>query len=211
MSWAVAIGVALAAFLAMVALFRLPRWAWSSVGATLMLGLAGYATQANPDLPGSPRDAVRSADNEGPLIVEARQRFSDTNLPNNYLIISDAFTRRGDFANAAEALRTAVRKHPEDSEAWLAMANALAAHSEGNLSPAALYAYRRAEAAAPNAAGPDFFRGVAMLRSGKLVEAHQLWSRALAKTAPDAPWRADLELRVRGLEELLRRIAAQAE
>jgi cytochrome c-type biogenesis protein CcmH len=209
MNWAIAIGLACAAFTALVLAFRLPRWTWSALGATLMLGLAGYAMQAAPGIPGAPKEAVQATAKEGPLLVEARKRFSDSNVPDNYLIVADAFTRQGDFANAAEALRTAVRKNPDNSEAWLAMANALAAHAEGNLSPAALYAYGRAEAAAPSAAAPDFFKGVAMLRSGKLIEAHKLWSRALAKTPPDAPWRADLQLRVRGLEELLRRIAEQ--
>lgn len=211
MSWIIAIGLALAAFLAAVLAFRLPRRAWTSMGAALVAGLAGYATQASPDMPGAPKDAARSGENEGPLLVEARKRLGGDSSPSNYLIISDAFTRRGDFASAVEVLRSAVRENPDDAEAWLAMANALAAHSDGHLSPAALYAFRRAELASPDAAGPDFFMGVAMIRQGDLIEAHRLWTRALAKTPADAPWRADLEMRLQGLEALLRRIAQQAE
>lgn len=211
MSWAIVIGLALAAFLSAVVVFRLPRWAWTSMGATLAAGLAGYAMQASPDMPGAPKDATRSGDNDGQLLVEARKRLGGDSSPNNFLIISDAFTRQGDFASAVEVLRSATRKNPDDAEAWLAMANALAAHSDGSLPPAALYAYRRAEIASPESVGPEFFMGVAKIRDGDLIEAHRLWTRALAKTPADAPWRPDLEARVAGLGALLRRIAEQAE
>lgn len=209
MSWIIAIGIAAACFCAMALLLGLPRNLWAGVGAALLLGLAGYGSQANPDQPGAPQIARNAAVSDGKLLVEARMRFRDSNLGSKHLIISDGFARRGDYANAAGVLRGATRKNPKDAEAWLAMANALTAHADGNLSPAALYAYDRAVDAAPGDPGPAFFKGVAMIRAGKLIEAHLLWGEALDKTPSDAPWRADIEMRLRGLEDLLRRIAGQ--
>lgn len=210
MSWLFAIGLALAALVVMVAPFRLPRRTWTTLGAALAAGLAGYATQASPDQPGAPASRAEVADKAGPDLVDVRKRLSGNLRTSNYLIVSDAFTRRGDYANAAEVLRGAVRKNPDDAEAWLAMANDLAAHADGNLTPAARYAYRRASAAAPDAPGPEFFMGVAMLRQGDLVEAHKLWSSAFAKAPDDAPWRGDLEARLAELERVMRMIAGQA-
>lgn len=210
MSWVAAIGLALAALAAMAGLFRLPRRTWTTLGAALALGLAGYATQASPDRPGAPASQAVAIDGSGPELVDVRKRLSGNLMTSNALIVSDAFTRRGDYANGAEALRGAVRRNPADAEAWLAMANDLSAHADGNLTPAARYAYRRAIAADPESSGPEFFMGVVMLRQGDLVEAHKLWSRALAKAPDDAPWRADLEARLAELERVMRMIAGQA-
>ena len=56
MSWAVAIGLALAVFGAIAGLFRQPRAAWLVVLAALGFGLAGYATQASPGIASAPRN-----------------------------------------------------------------------------------------------------------------------------------------------------------
>lgn len=209
MSWLFAIGLALAALGMMAAAFRLPPRTWTTLGAALAAGLAGYGAQASPDQPGAPPSRAEVTDKAGSGLVDVRKRLSGNLRTSNYLIVSDAFTRRGDYANAAEVLRGAVRKNPDDAEAWLAMANDLAAHADGNLTPAARYAYRRASSADPDGPGPEFFMGVAMLRQGDLVDAHQLWSRALAKAPDDAPWRGDLIARLAELERVMRAIAGQ--
>ena len=114
-------------------------------------------------------------------------------------------TRHGQYADAATILRGAVEKDPANGQAWLAMANALVGHSQGMLSPAALYAYRRASAADPQAPGPPFFLGMALAQSGRLAEARTLWATLLARAPADAPWRADLGKRL----EMLDRFIAQ--
>ena len=55
MSWLFVIPIAIAVFAALVYVLKLPRPAWELTGAALMLGLAGYAAQASPTLPGAPK------------------------------------------------------------------------------------------------------------------------------------------------------------
>ena len=209
MSWGIVIALALVTGLAGVLLFRVPRRQWAVLGTALVLGLAGYAWQGHPDMQGAPKAAVATKAVDGSAIVATRQSFADGEPSSKFMIISDGFARRGDFANAASVLRGAVRENPKDGNAWLAMANALVEQADGQLTPAALYAYRQSGDANPDNAGPAFFLGMAMIRSGRLIEGDQLWREALRKTPADAPWRADLEQRVTALETLMRRIAGQ--
>lgn len=209
MTWGPVIALALAAMLAAVLIFRVPRSQWAILGTALTLGLAGYAWQGRPDMSGAPKAPAAANAKDGSAMVAVRQSFADGAPSSNFLIISDGFARRGNFADAAEILRGAVQKNPKDGTAWLAMANALAEHADGELTPASLYAYRKAAATAPDSAGPSFFLGVAMIRAGRLIEADQLWREALRKTPADAPWRAELVQRLDALETIMRRIAGQ--
>jgi len=210
-TWVLVILLALAAFLAMSLLLRKPRSGREAIGAALLLGIAGYAAQSHPDLPGSPT-AARETVGGNPAVVAARKKLS-TNSPaaDKWLVIADAMARNGQYADAATVLRGAVEKDPKNSDAWLAMANALVSHADQRLSPAAILAFRRAEDAAPNNPGPPFFLGLALAQSGRLQEARVLWADLLARTPPDAPWRADLTDKLKQLDEFIaQQAAAQA-
>jgi cytochrome c-type biogenesis protein CcmH len=211
MSWILAIGLTLAAFVAMAALFRLPRAAWTSVLAALVLGLAGYAAQGSPDVAGSPRSAVIEVSGEGESLVQLRRAV----LPqeqwsrHNALITADALARRDRFADAATMLRSAVRADPGDGEAWLALGNALVAQADGAITPAAQLAYRRAEAAAPESPGVPFFVGIAQLQAGSFADARGLWAEAAGRTPEGSEARAQIEGRIARLDQLLQLLADQ--
>jgi cytochrome c-type biogenesis protein CcmH len=213
MSWAIAIALALAAFAAIAFGLRAPRQAWATLGAALAFGLAGYALQASPGLPGAPTTGVPEHTLDGSELIEARRRVmgvAGEPLP-PYLLTSDAFARRGQYAEAAGLLRGAVEQNPRDGEAWIALGNALVEHGEGSLSPAALYAYRRASVIEPNGAGPAFFLGLALIRQGEFVAAHRLWTEQLARMPEGAPGREDLAGRYAVLDQAMRRIAAEGQ
>lgn len=209
MSWVVAVALALAAFAAVAFVWRAPREAWATLGAALALGLAGYALQASPNVPGAPASATAKPTLDGTELIEARRRILGVEAVPSHLITADAFARRGQYAEAAGLLRGVVSKHPRDAEAWLALGNALVEHGEGTLSPAALYAYRRAEALAPQSAGPAFFLGLALIRQGDLIDAHRLWSDQLGAMPADAPGRAELAERFAMLDGAMRRLVAE--
>ena len=54
MGWLIAGILALACFLVMALVLKLPRRTWEVSAAALILGLAGYALQGNPSMAGSP-------------------------------------------------------------------------------------------------------------------------------------------------------------
>lgn len=212
MSWVIAIALAAAVFAAIAFGLRASRQGWAVLGATLALGLAGYALQASPGLPGAPAAARAEQAVDGSAMIDARRRImgrEDEPVP-PYLLTADAFARRGQYQDAAGLLRSAVQEHPRDAEAWLALGNALVEHGEGSLSPAALYAYRQADAADPRGAGPSFFLGLALIRQGEVIKAHQLWSAKLAEMPADAPGRDELAARFGMLDAAMRQVAAQA-
>lgn len=212
MSWIAAILLAVLCFGAIVVTFRLPRKAWAVLLAALSLGLAGYATQASPGLPGAPGKGRIPEQQEGWGIVETRYELIGPNdrSKNKLVVTADALVRQGQYANAAALLQGVVRENPNDGDAWLALANALTFHADGTLTPATLYAYRRASQAAPESAGPAFFVGVGLIGQGRLVEAHQMWAERLSTMPENAPGRDQLAARLGELEELMRRIAARA-
>ena len=205
MSWALIIALAALAFAALVFLFKVPRGGWEAVGAALLLGLAGYALQGSPAQPGAPKAPAAQNKGNGQALVAARQqlRASGAQGTSSWLVIGDALARNGQYADAASVLLGAVEKNPKDAEGWLALGNALVGHSEGALTPAALYAYQRAATADPASPGPPFFLGLALAQSGRLNEGRALWAELLARSPKDAPWRADLAERLSKLDQFI--------
>lgn len=207
MTWVLAIGLALAAFLAAAFLLRAPRSGWEAIGAALLLGVAGYGLQGSPGLPAAPGRPAENGDAGAAALVQARQQLGgQAVLPGNqWIVIADALARHGQYAEAAGVLQGAVEQEPRNAEAWLALANALVGHSDGMLTPAALYAYRHAAEASPEHPGPPFFLGLALAQSGRLMEARRIWSELLDGSPPEAPWRADLEQRLGQLDAFIAR------
>lgn len=209
MGWIIALGLAVAAFALLVLAFKAPRGGWEAIGAALLLGIAGFAWQARPAQPGAPKLAQEAKPKDAAALVAARQELAKQSgqMPNSWMVIADAFARNGHFGDAAGVVLGAVEKDPNNADAWLALANNLVGHAEGNLTPAAQYAYTRAQQADPEHPGPAFFLGLALAGSGKLDEGRAMWAALLARAPKDAPWRADLEQRLARLDAF---IAAQA-
>lgn len=185
-----------------VLLLRLPRAGWTLLAAALMFGLAGYALQGSPGQAGAPKAAAAGPD-AGTELVEARRAIYGPAPPSRFVMVADGFARRGQHADAAGILRGSLAASPEDPEAWLALANALTEHAAGQLTPAAVFAYERAERADPGNPGPGFFLGVALIRNGRLQQARGLWAGMLEAAPADAPWRGGLEERLARLDLLI--------
>jgi len=204
MTWVVILGIAAVVFAALVFVFKVPRVAWELTGAALLFGLAGYALQGHPGLAGAPKPPVedqRTADAE--LLRQRQAMGNKFGQGQSWLVVSDALARQGQFRAAADFLGHAVREHPNDADLWVALGNALAGHSDGMISPAAQFAFRRAATIDPAHPGPPFFLGYALAQSGHLVEARALWVGLLQRTPPEAPWRRDLVEKLARLDQAI--------
>lgn len=206
MTWVLVI--ALAAFVLALLLFvlKVPRGAREAIASALLLGVAGYAAQGSPSLAGAPKAAAESVSGNPAALVEARSKVTNSGIPtaNRWVVIADGLARNGRYGDAAEVLRGAVEDDPQNSEAWLAMANALVGHAGSALTPGALYAYRRAAAADPKAPGPPFFLGLALAQEGRLAETRALWGGLVAEAPQDAPWREPLARQLERLDAALK-------
>lgn len=205
MTWVIAIALAAAAFAVAVLVFRVARSGWTTIAAALTVGLAGYALQASPDLPGAPAATRDEGEESAWSLVDERRSMigEDERSRSGGLITADAYVRRGRYAEAASLLRGVIAENPRDGEAWLALGNALVEHTDGALTPPALYAYRRAAELDPGGVGPGHYLGFALVRQGRLGEAAGLWRQTLANAAPDAAGRDLLAQRLARLEALL--------
>jgi cytochrome c-type biogenesis protein CcmH len=205
MTWIVALVLAAAAFVLAAFVLRAPRKGWEAIGAALLLGLAGYVLQAGPGVPAAPKQAQESMTGDPDAMIKARSLVTKSGIPptDRWVIVADALARNGQYAVAADMLRNATDADPKNAEAWLAMANALVAHADNQLTPAALYAYRQAALAAPDHPGPPYFLGLALAGSGRFTEARALWSRLLAATPGGAPWHDDLQGKLQRLDLII--------
>ena len=204
MSWLPIGGLAALAVLLALYVFGLPRSSLALFSAALLFGLTGYALQGHPGQPGAPAEAGEMAGRGGEAMVEARRTIFDSGRqPSRMIVVADGFARRGQFLTAAQMLQGASAEEPDNPEAWTALGNALVEHAGGQLTPAALHAYGRADAVGHGHPGPGYFLGVALLRSGRPDDARALWARMLADAPADAPWREELALRLRRLDDLI--------
>ncbi|MEJ2408944.1 MAG: tetratricopeptide repeat protein [Novosphingobium sp.] len=202
MIWVLVVALASAAFALIAFVLKAPRGTWEAVIAALLLGLAGYITQGTPGEASAPKDAEEPVSKDAGALVEARLKVTNRGIPpnNKWVVFADGLARNGHYADAAQILRREVEIHPNNSEAWLAMANAMMAHAGGMLTPASLYAYRKAATTDPDNPGPPFFLGLALLQSGRANEARTLWADLLARAPGDAPWRAALAQQLQRLD-----------
>lgn len=159
----------------------------SMAGAVLMLGAAGYALQGNPGLDGSPRSGQAAA---APIPLDKVRRAFLGNFSGSehWLVMADSLAARGKTQDAVGILKSAVKAHPRDYGLWVGLGNALTDHAR-SVTPASRLAFQRAREIAPNAPAPDYFLGLALLRSGQADEALAIWKALLAKSDPRAQWR----------------------
>ena len=205
MTWLAVIALALLAFAVAAFGFGLSRGLWTSLAAALGFGLAGYALQANPEMPSAPKSASATGAQQDFDIVEARREFVSQadRSGEDFMIVSDAMARRGRYAEAAQMLAGVTRENPQDFEAWLAQGIALAEHADGALTQASLYAFQRAADLKPDNVAPGYFLGVSLVRQGRLMEARQVWRETLEGAPADAEGRAGMEMRLARLEGML--------
>lgn len=206
MTWLLAIALAFAAFALGAFVFRIDRKGWTTFAAALALGLAGYALQASPDVPGALAAGARQDEEGAWALVDERKGMIDSRhrSGNDKVLIADALARHGQYANAAKMLRGAVTDNPRDAEAWLALGNALVEHADGALTQPALVAYRRAAEFDPTGVGPGYFLGLALIRQGQIPQARSVWADTLEAAAADAAGRDLLSERLARLDALLR-------
>lgn len=200
--WAALAVIGVAAF-GLLWLFGLPRTLWSFAGAALMLGAAGYALQARPDLAGAPVAAGKKVQPDEPELHKLRgDMFGRFTVNDTYFIAADALVRGGDADKAAKMMLGGVRSAPQDPSMWTWLGMTLVEADDGTMSPAAALAFRRGVTLAPKHPGPAFFYGLARARTGQIDAALPWLRKALELTPAKAEYRDEVEGAVRSVSLL---------
>ncbi len=195
------IGIATAALLWRIGI---ARDLWAFVAAALLLGAAGYALQARPTLVGHPVEPNAEKIDVDPGMVAFREAvFGRFTGEAAYMTASDAMLRSGDSGKATAVLLAGIRAAPTSVTLWTGLGSALAKHDGGQVSPAALFAFRRAARINPRHPGPPFFLGLAYVEAGQFQQARDAWRVALALAPPGISYRPDIESRLATVEQFV--------
>jgi cytochrome c-type biogenesis protein CcmH len=182
---------------------RMQRATLELLGAALLFGVAGYAWQGRPGLPGKPTPPSEDARQPDSAFATERSKMMERfGGAAQILDAADAMHRQGWNRYAIALIKGALDKHPNNADLWVGLGNALVIHGGGMMSPAAQLAFDRAAKINPEHPGPPFFTGMAYAQSGQVDRAEEIWRGLLARAPAGAPWRADLEKRVAELEAL---------
>lgn len=204
MTWVVILLVAAAVFGVMAFVLKMPRAGWELSGAALFIGIAGYALQGHPAMPGAPKAPVENKRAADEAMIKQRQQMGDSFAKGqSWLILADGLARQGQYGAAADILRKGAEQFPNDADIWVSMGNALVGHSDGLITPSAQFAFQKAATIAPDHPGPPFFMGLALAQSGRLAEARAIWAELLERSPAEAPYRTDLSERVARIDSML--------
>jgi cytochrome c-type biogenesis protein CcmH len=180
------------------------RKVWSAIAATLMLALAGYAIQGRPSLESAPAQSQKKDDAAFEALIAMRadmdQQFSGSK---QWLVMSDSFARDGNFSMSAAFLQSAIKKNPRNGDLWAGLGLVLMLSGDGNMSPAANFAFAKTRALSPNHPAPDYYEGLATLFNGDPVKTLKLWESLVERGPKTAKWRPKLESQLAGLKTLL--------
>ena len=204
--WLIAAAFAFCLMALLIAVGRIPRMSWELTAAAVLLGLAGYAWQGSPGLPGQPKMASASTDRGkfDEQLAERRRGMAERyGKAGQWLMLSDGLGRQGKTKEAANVLLAGLKQTPDDPNLWLGLGNALIAHAGGVVSPSADFAYRRAMTLDPDAPAPPYFYGLALVRAGQLQAAKELWAPLAARAPEGSEIKAELELSIARIDAML--------
>ena len=202
MAWLFALALALAALILVGRFARIPRAGLELALAASFIGFAGYVWQGSPTQAGSPvlsREQASLTPPDKALMIARGATMNRYGDAAQVVEFADTLDRMGLTREAVIAVKTGLRKEPNNVDLWVALGNTLVAHGGGMFSPAAEFAFQRGAQISPEHPAPPFFMGLALAKSGRAEEAGQVWRGLLARTPKEAAWRADLEARLTAL------------
>lgn len=201
MGWVTLAVIGAVAFVAL-RVIGVPRPIGWFTASALVLGATGYALQQRAFLPAHPvRADAEPIDIDPGMVAFRAMVLPGTGSDATVIAAADEHLRSGDAGAAVAGLLAAIGGNPRDVALWTALGGAFAAHDGGQMSPAALFAFRRAWQLAPREPGPPFFLGLAYVQAGELAKAKVAWLRALALAPRDAPYRVDIAERLVLIDE----------
>ena len=181
------------------------------LAAVVALGGAGlYALLGRPDLPGAgarstamaaaPADAAHDGADVQAMIVQLETQLRQTPEDvDGWRMLGWSYFQTGRFAEAAEAYGRAATLEPTNAEHFSAQGEALVQAGGGQVTPAALTAFRGALRADPQDPRARYFVAVEMDQRGEREAAMTAWIDLINSAPPGAPWAAEVRAFVEDL------------
>jgi cytochrome c-type biogenesis protein CcmH len=181
------------------------------LAAVVALGGAGlYALLGSPDLPGAgprgaataaaPADAAHDGADVQAMIVQLETQLRETPEDvNGWRMLGWSYFQTGRFAEAAEAYGRAAALEPANAEHFSAQGEALVQAGSGQVTPAALTAFRGALRADPQDPRARYFIAVEMDQRGEREAAMTAWIDLINSAPAGAPWATEVRAFVEDL------------
>ncbi len=180
-----------------IVLLRAAKMPMSAIAAVTLAAAVAYGLAGDPLQPSAPATAAAPpADNAERQAAAQSRLLANPGDVAAWAQFSDTLIAEGRSKDAVEGLRLAVRALPQNADLWVQLGSALMAHGDGVITPAARLAFGRASALDPAHPAPPYFLGLALLQADQAGQALAVWEDLMARTPPDAPWRADLESKI---------------
>lgn len=181
------------------------------LAAVVALGGGGlYALLGRPDLAGvgprsaataaAPADAAHDGADVQAMIVQLEGQLRQTPEDvNGWRMLGWSYFQTGRFAEAAEAYGRAGTLEPANAEHFSAQGEALVQAGGGQVTPAALTAFRGALRADPQDPRARYFIAVEMDQRGEREAAMTAWIDLINSAPPGASWAAEVRAFVEDL------------
>jgi cytochrome c-type biogenesis protein CcmH len=169
------------------------------------LGL--YLTIGSPELPGAPlaaRIAARSEPSVAELLAQVETRLQQhPEDGRGWEVVTPVYMRLGRYADAANAMRNAVRLLGATADRKARLGEALVAAANGIVTTEAKAEFDRALHLDSHQVVGRFYEGLAAEQDGRREDAARQWRALLADAPPEAPW-------IRSVQRALARIEPSA-
>jgi cytochrome c-type biogenesis protein CcmH len=202
--WIAMILLAALTFAGLLYFARNRRKVWTAIAATVVLALAGYTVQGKPSLAVAPAQTANKGNREFEALIAMRgdmdYKFAKSK---QWLTMSDSFARNGNFRLSVALLQSGLRKSPNSADLWAALGLDMMLAGDGNLSPAANYAFAKTRALSSDHPAPDYFEGLHALFNGDVNKTMTLWESLLERAPKNAKWRPKLESQIAGIKRIL--------
>jgi len=159
--------------------------AWMFAGLILCLGFALYLITRD--------DMPTRAPNDGAAVDVTRANLPQTATFDDLMALGQQRFAQGNHAGAFDAYEAASALAPGRVEGWLAQGEALVAAENGEISPAAMLTFARAERLSPGNPVSQYYSGLERLQQGDAAAAQAIWQSLKARSRPTAPWMPQLE------------------
>lgn len=200
-TWIIIASGLLALWLLLAFASPMPKIGRLPLAAAMVFGLTGYMWQGMPDYPSAPKVRKINMDGFGEVIDKPMNGITNRyGAAARWIALADALQRQGNVSDAARILYGGTINYPQSADMWVAYGSALASASGGKVSPAAELAFKKAATLDEAHPGPQLFLGLAAAQKNEWDEASATWSALLARSPSNAPYRADLESRIKMIE-----------
>jgi cytochrome c-type biogenesis protein CcmH len=202
--WFVMIGLAALTFAGLLYFASNRKQLWTAIAATMALALAGYAVQGKPYQTTAPSQMAKKGNSEFEALIAIRADM-DYKFANSkqWLTMSDGFARNGNFRLSVALLQSGLRKNPNNADLWAGLGLNMMLAGDGNLSPAANFAFAKTRILSPQHPAPDYFEGLHALFNGDVSTTLKLWRSLLERAPKNAKWRPKLESQLTRLNSML--------